>query len=150
MIPGSQSNFHLSSNKSTDQRTDFDEPYKPQSDYRGHMDLASDISSTSWGNVVRDSHAPDAPHAAVKDPAIHSGLSPEHQKISSLHTSRPSKRASTATTRAAMSYPRKRAVTACQLCRTRKTKCSNSRPKCTLCTSLGADCIYGDPLDHSS
>ncbi|RDW69228.1 hypothetical protein BP6252_08248 [Coleophoma cylindrospora] len=52
--------------------------------------------------------------------------------------------------RTGMSYPRKRAVTACQLCRVRKTKCNNARPKCRLCEDSGAECIYEDRADHSS
>lgn len=50
----------------------------------------------------------------------------------------------------AMRYPRKRAVTACQLCRARKTKCDNQRPSCRICLSVGAPCEYTDRNDHSS
>jgi hypothetical protein len=39
-------------------------------------------------------------------------------------------------------FPRKRSVTACQLCRTRKTKCNNDRPVCSQCLSLNARCVY--------
>ncbi|KAE9373064.1 hypothetical protein N431DRAFT_336998 [Stipitochalara longipes BDJ] len=49
-----------------------------------------------------------------------------------------------------MSYPRKRAVTACRLCRVRKRKCNNARPTCKFCETLGAECSYEDPLDHSA
>ncbi|GAO13738.1 uncharacterized protein UV8b_01618 [Ustilaginoidea virens] len=38
-------------------------------------------------------------------------------------------------------YPRKRANTACQVCRARKTKCDNRRPSCSYCLSVGAACI---------
>lgn len=41
-------------------------------------------------------------------------------------------------------FPRKRSVTACQLCRTRKTKCNNDRPICSQCLSLNAQCVYED------
>lgn len=41
-------------------------------------------------------------------------------------------------------FPRKRSVTACQLCRTRKTKCNNDRPICSQCISLNAQCVYED------
>lgn len=46
-----------------------------------------------------------------------------------------------------LSYPRKRAIRACQKCRVRRTKCDNVRPACTACLDLGAECIYseGDP-----
>ncbi|KAF4981675.1 hypothetical protein FZEAL_2562 [Fusarium zealandicum] len=39
---------------------------------------------------------------------------------------------------------RKRAVTACQFCRTRKTKCDNVRPRCGYCVHQKARCVYGD------
>lgn len=39
-------------------------------------------------------------------------------------------------------FPRKRSVTACQLCRSRKTKCNNGRPICSQCLSLNAQCVY--------
>ncbi|RYP64817.1 hypothetical protein DL771_008597 [Monosporascus sp. 5C6A] len=46
-------------------------------------------------------------------------------------------------------YPRKRANTACQVCRARKTKCDNKKPSCTYCLSVGAKCIQS-PVDLSS
>ncbi|CAI7596264.1 unnamed protein product [Penicillium pancosmium] len=50
-----------------------------------------------------------------------------------------------------MSYPRKRAVTACQLCRRRKTKCDNVRPTCGFCANIGSSCVYQAPeADYSS
>lgn len=67
-----------------------------------------------------------------------------------LNHVRPTKRPRVDPSRTSMSYPRKRAVTACQLCRTRKTKCSNARPKCKFCADTGAECVYEDSLDHSS
>ncbi|KAL6412655.1 hypothetical protein AUP68_03860 [Ilyonectria robusta] len=67
-----------------------------------------------------------------------------------LHHVRPTKRPRVDPSRTSMSYPRKRAVTACQLCRTRKTKCSNARPKCKFCSDTGAECVYEDSLGHSS
>ncbi|KAL5421145.1 hypothetical protein PMIN06_007295 [Paraphaeosphaeria minitans] len=44
-------------------------------------------------------------------------------------------------------FQRKRSATACQLCRTRKTKCDNNRPICSKCHELGAECIYQDQAD---
>ena len=76
--------------------------------------------------------------------------SSEQLDLSSPVPRLPNKRARVEKSRNAMSYPRKRAVTACRLCRTRKTKCSNTRPKCKLCDETGAACVYEDPLDHSS
>lgn len=44
--------------------------------------------------------------------------------------------------RGTSAYPRKRAVAACQTCRSRKTKCDNQRPVCSFCENSGATCIY--------
>ncbi|KAF4442232.1 vegetative cell wall protein gp1 [Fusarium austroafricanum] len=55
--------------------------------------------------------------------------------------------------RTASMYHRKRAVTACQPCRARKTKCDNIRPVCGFCSRTGAQCIYvsaGGGNDFSS
>ncbi|KAH8199178.1 hypothetical protein TruAng_006647 [Truncatella angustata] len=47
------------------------------------------------------------------------------------------------------SYPRKRAIAACQLCRTRRTKCDNLRPSCSACLKLGVECTTA-ATDYSS
>ncbi|KAJ4161008.1 hypothetical protein NW765_005858 [Fusarium oxysporum] len=55
--------------------------------------------------------------------------------------------------RTAAMYHRKRAVTACQSCRLRKTKCDNVRPVCGFCSRNGAQCVYpgsGPDSDYSS
>ncbi|KAG0637788.1 hypothetical protein HOY80DRAFT_889010 [Tuber brumale] len=44
--------------------------------------------------------------------------------------------------RSAANYPRKRAVSACLVCRGRKTKCDNQRPQCGFCKQTGAECVY--------
>ncbi|CAH0058243.1 unnamed protein product [Clonostachys solani] len=44
--------------------------------------------------------------------------------------------------RTAAMYQRKRAVTACQPCRLRKTRCDNVRPTCGFCSKNGAQCTY--------
>ncbi|KAH7381531.1 hypothetical protein BKA66DRAFT_419113 [Pyrenochaeta sp. MPI-SDFR-AT-0127] len=44
--------------------------------------------------------------------------------------------------RGTAAYPRKRAVAACQTCRSRKTKCDNRRPSCSFCERAGATCNY--------
>ncbi|KAF2240666.1 C6 zinc finger domain-containing protein, partial [Trematosphaeria pertusa] len=46
-------------------------------------------------------------------------------------------------------YPRKRAVTACQVCRARRTKCDNLKPSCSFCLKVGAKCIQSS-VDLSS
>ncbi|KAM5345649.1 hypothetical protein ACJ41O_011510 [Fusarium nematophilum] len=54
--------------------------------------------------------------------------------------------------RTAAMYHRKRAVTACQSCRLRKTKCDNVRPVCGFCSRNGAQCVYpgADTNDYST
>ena len=52
------------------------------------------------------------------------------------HAKRPS--------RSAASYPRKRAIGACLVCRSRKTKCDNQRPRCGSCQQTGAECGYNE------
>lgn len=48
-----------------------------------------------------------------------------------------------------VAYPRKRATSACNLCRARKIKCNNARPSCSSCLAAGAACVYGDSQDQS-
>lgn len=43
--------------------------------------------------------------------------------------------------RGTAAYPRKRANTACQVCRARRTKCDNKKPSCSFCEKVGAKCI---------
>ncbi|KAL7896946.1 hypothetical protein HDV63DRAFT_82296 [Trichoderma sp. SZMC 28014] len=63
-----------------------------------------------------------------------------------LSSRRPGKRPAA---RGTAFYPRKRANTACQVCRARKTKCDNKKPACSYCVSVGATCIQS-PVDLSS
>ncbi|TPX17700.1 uncharacterized protein E0L32_002801 [Thyridium curvatum] len=51
--------------------------------------------------------------------------------------------------RGTASYPRRRAVKACQTCRARRTKCDNRKPSCSFCLKVGATCIQS-PVDLSS
>ncbi|KAF2656022.1 C6 zinc finger domain-containing protein [Lophiostoma macrostomum CBS 122681] len=57
------------------------------------------------------------------------------------HRASTKKRPSTDT----IDYPRRRATIACEICRSRKSRCDGSRPKCRLCTELNAECIYREP-----
>ncbi|PVH94841.1 C6 zinc finger domain-containing protein [Periconia macrospinosa] len=45
----------------------------------------------------------------------------------------------------AIDYPRRRATIACEICRSRKSRCDGTRPKCRLCTELNAECVYREP-----
>jgi hypothetical protein len=51
--------------------------------------------------------------------------------------------------RGVAAYSRKRAVTACQTCRVRRTKCDNKKPSCSFCLKAGAQCVT-TPVDMSS
>ena len=47
------------------------------------------------------------------------------------------------TSRVAATYPRKRALTACDTCRLKKIKCDNVRPRCGSCIKNGnLNCHY--------
>ncbi|UNI21608.1 hypothetical protein JDV02_007585 [Purpureocillium takamizusanense] len=46
---------------------------------------------------------------------------------------------------AGVDYPRRRATIACEVCRSRKSRCDGTKPKCKLCTELGAECVYREP-----
>ncbi|KAK9343141.1 hypothetical protein V1522DRAFT_250336 [Lipomyces starkeyi] len=67
---------------------------------------------------------------------------------SALTTSR--KRQRPGGSRVIGTYPRMRALTACQLCRSKKVKCNNARPSCSNCEKSKATCVYGDSQDISS
>ncbi|KAH8195612.1 hypothetical protein TruAng_010217 [Truncatella angustata] len=64
------------------------------------------------------------------------------QKVSSDESINPLKRRNTDAT---IDYPRRRATIACEVCRSRKSRCDGTKPKCKLCTELGAECIYREP-----
>ncbi|KAL4926644.1 uncharacterized protein BDV17DRAFT_293436 [Aspergillus undulatus] len=53
------------------------------------------------------------------------------------------------TSRSSSAYPRRRAVTACQVCRARRTKCDQKKPRCSFCEKTGAECI-SDPTRFST
>ncbi|KAH6684800.1 hypothetical protein B0J14DRAFT_527760 [Halenospora varia] len=67
------------------------------------------------------------------DPSFGSPVSPLSDTPQSI-SKRPPPRGTAA-------YPRKRAVTACQVCRARRTKCDNKKPSCSFCERVGAKCI---------
>ncbi|KAK5660355.1 hypothetical protein OQA88_12896 [Cercophora sp. LCS_1] len=64
------------------------------------------------------------------------------QKAPSDEGSNPLKRRNTD---AGVDYPRRRATIACEVCRSRKSRCDGTKPKCKLCTELGAECVYREP-----
>ncbi|KAI9930957.1 hypothetical protein ASPWEDRAFT_178829 [Aspergillus wentii DTO 134E9] len=51
--------------------------------------------------------------------------------------------------RGTAAYPRRRAVKACETCRSRRTRCDNKKPSCSFCEKVGAKCVTG-PTDFSS
>ncbi|CAM1508932.1 Fc.00g026710.m01.CDS01 [Cosmosporella sp. VM-42] len=52
--------------------------------------------------------------------------------------------------RSRAAYPRKRALTACETCRQRKTRCDNQRPTCGGCAELEIHCSFQDPTSVRS
>ncbi|KAJ5934757.1 hypothetical protein N7466_004304 [Penicillium verhagenii] len=40
---------------------------------------------------------------------------------------------------------RRRVAVACDACRSRKSRCDGTRPRCSLCTDLGFECMYTPP-----
>jgi len=90
---------------------------------------AIDPRRSSAGSITID--APSADNVPAKDSVAAAGAA-----------SRPPNRKRKASTsaRAGAAYPRKRAVNACAVCRARRTKCDNKKPKCSFCESVGAEC----------
>ncbi|KAH8888059.1 hypothetical protein GQ53DRAFT_692225 [Thozetella sp. PMI_491] len=41
-----------------------------------------------------------------------------------------------------INYPKKRVSVACEVCRTRKTRCDAAKPTCSFCSQLGIQCVY--------
>ncbi|KAF3762108.1 hypothetical protein M406DRAFT_263248 [Cryphonectria parasitica EP155] len=39
-------------------------------------------------------------------------------------------------------YPKKRVAVACEVCRSRRTRCDAARPACSFCSQLGIECVY--------
>ncbi|KAK0629809.1 hypothetical protein B0T17DRAFT_506329 [Bombardia bombarda] len=70
---------------------------------------------------------------------VSNGLQNAHSDEGSIN---PLKRRNTD---AGVDYPRRRATIACEVCRSRKSRCDGTKPKCKLCTELGAECIYREP-----
>ncbi|KAL7793212.1 hypothetical protein V8C37DRAFT_378797 [Trichoderma ceciliae] len=101
------------------------------------LSLAS--SASSAGAVAQDVDVDDDGDLNAIGP-----LSPTD--VAGITNRRPGKRPAA---RGTAFYPRKRANTACQVCRARKTKCDNKKPACSYCVSVGATCIQS-PVDLSS
>ncbi|OJJ44613.1 hypothetical protein ASPZODRAFT_698914 [Penicilliopsis zonata CBS 506.65] len=51
--------------------------------------------------------------------------------------------------RGTAAYPRRRAIRACETCRSRRTRCDNKKPVCSFCEKVGAQCIT-NPAGYSS
>ncbi|PKS06034.1 hypothetical protein jhhlp_007868 [Lomentospora prolificans] len=47
-----------------------------------------------------------------------------------------------------VSYPKKRVNVACEVCRSRKTRCDALRPSCSFCSDIGAQCVYRRPEEN--
>lgn len=53
-----------------------------------------------------------------------------------------------AASRASGTYERRKAPSACLVCRKRKTKCDNELPACGFCRATGGDCHYSQPKER--
>lgn len=116
------------------------EPGDEQSSLAQSQERAvGDLATISTANVHPKRHS-----RTLSDPALNSLADPER-------SSSPPKKRSKPDPSPRMVYPRKRAAIACQLCRSRKSKCDNRRPTCGACSQAGAQCVYWDlRSDHSS
>ncbi|KAL2208787.1 hypothetical protein CC79DRAFT_1341339 [Sarocladium strictum] len=100
----------------------------------------SDLKIQRTSSFSRDSMlgaAQKARHLSQSSEALNGSL-----KDNSDDNSNPLKRRNTD---AGVDYPRRRATIACEVCRSRKSRCDGTKPKCKLCTELGAECIYREP-----
>ena len=75
------------------------------------------------------------PDTNVWDPGI-SARSPavSTSAASAVPRKRPAPRGTAA-------YPRRRAIRACETCRSRRTRCDNKKPTCSFCEKVGAKCV---------
>ncbi|KAL7793969.1 fungal-specific transcription factor domain-containing protein [Trichoderma afarasin] len=46
-------------------------------------------------------------------------------------------------------FKRQRTALACNSCRSRKTRCDGSRPRCSMCVEMGLECFYQQPAGAS-
>ncbi|KAK7418537.1 hypothetical protein QQX98_003882 [Neonectria punicea] len=88
------------------------------------------------------SAAPKSRHLSQSSDNRPDSMTNGTQRVSSEESSNPLKRRNTD---AGVDYPRRRATIACEVCRSRKSRCDGTKPKCKLCTELGAECIYREP-----
>lgn len=109
----------------------------------GEMELVTNRFAIDFG---RYSASPSLHFFQIQHPrtmsAIATHATPEEASEHRTGKKRPAPRGSA-------SYSRKRAVTACQVCRARRTKCDNLKPSCSFCLKVGAKCIQS-PVDLSS
>ncbi|KAI9167955.1 hypothetical protein HJFPF1_04098 [Paramyrothecium foliicola] len=99
---------------------------------------------TSVADRERPLAAAYASQPAVVPPLSGGSQSQESPTLAVSPQSAPTtarKRQRVESSRAEATYPRKRAITACRLCRSRKVKCNNARPVCGNCEASGAPCV---------
>ena len=109
-------------------------------------------NSTSFESTYRASLAGDRTNPTTPATApriLQDRPSPGNPGLVSTHqVSR--KRQRPNSSRTDVTFPRKRAITACRTCRSRKVKCNNARPTCGNCEASLASCVYEDPQDFST
>ncbi|KAG9240110.1 hypothetical protein BJ878DRAFT_546595 [Calycina marina] len=94
------------------------------------------VSAQKARNLSQSSGDRESVINGIQDNNKHNGIATSDDGINPL------KRRSTD---AGLDYPRRRATIACEICRSRKSRCDGTKPKCKLCTELGAECIYREP-----
>ncbi|KAF2650918.1 hypothetical protein K491DRAFT_638362, partial [Lophiostoma macrostomum CBS 122681] len=75
----------------------------------------------------------------MEDPSDRSAI--DHASLAS-DTSQPRKRRRGEK----INYPKRRVSVACEICRTRKTRCDARRPTCSFCRDIQAECVYRSDL----
>ncbi|CAM1502766.1 Fc.00g075420.m01.CDS01 [Cosmosporella sp. VM-42] len=118
---------------------------------KGDIPRQCGSASYSTSRFLRHSSSPGFICLEAVPPEYRTSMEPSHRNLAQSlgqgdEDRRPGKRPAA---RGTAFYPRKRANTACQVCRARKTKCDNQKPACSYCLSVGATCIQS-PVDLSS
>ncbi|KAJ4375198.1 hypothetical protein N0V83_002284 [Neocucurbitaria cava] len=116
----------------------------PNGLFAGSGGLSSSFNFKKRPRNMSQSSGTDREMSSGTPPAPTNGMAPTSNGThASSSEPRPTakKRPSTDT----IDYPRRRATIACEICRSRKSRCDGTRPKCRLCTELNAECIYREP-----
>ncbi|OAG03597.1 uncharacterized protein CC84DRAFT_860350 [Paraphaeosphaeria sporulosa] len=126
------SNFLLKSALKSPHLLDSPTAFSPASSVLGGPFKSRPRNMSQSSGTDREMSTEATPNPANGAPPTSNGIEPR---------STTKKRPSTDT----IDYPRRRATIACEICRSRKSRCDGTRPKCRLCSELNAECIYREP-----